>query len=132
MRTLIAKTEFYAVEIDPVKNRAYLTFTGFCKDVDKMSDFLNDVEKATQGLTRGFTLLTDASEMKTPSKEVSDLHEKSQRLWIEQGLLKTAEIIPESAMVQMTLKRYSTSTGMMKKEFQTRDEAEAWLDLKDE
>jgi hypothetical protein len=132
MSSIIAETEFYSIETDRVKNRAYLTFTGFCKDVDKMSNFLNDIEKATQGLTKGFTLLTDASQMKTPSKEVSDLHESSQKIWIEKGLLKTAEIIPESAMVQMTLKRYSSSTGMKKKEFQNRVEAEAWLDLKEE
>lgn len=131
MRTLVAKTEFYTIETDVAKNRAYLTFTGFCNKADEISCYLEDVTKAAQQLKTGFTLLTNATEFKTPPAEVAALHEKSQRIWMEKGLSKTAEILSESALTQMTLNRFSKSTGMTKKEFLQRQAAEAWLDSQD-
>lgn len=113
------------------KNRAYLTSTGFCKAADEMPTFLEDVTKAAQRLKKGFTLLTNATAFKTPSPEVSVLHEKSQKIWVEKGLSKTAEILPESATTKIALDRYSKSTGMKKKAFSQEKEAEAWLDSED-
>ncbi len=131
MMIQISKTDFYSINIDPGKNRAYLTFTGFCKSPGDMPNFLADITKAAQGLKKGYTLLTDATLMKTPSEEVSGLHEKSQKIWVEKGLAKTAEIVPESAVLKIALKRYANSTGMQKKEFTNRQEAEKWLDAGD-
>lgn len=132
MRTLIAKTDYYAIEIDAGKNRAYLSFAGFCKSPDEMPAFLEDVSKAAQQLRKGFTLLTNATQFKTPTPEVSALHEKSQKIWIEKGLSKTAEVLSEKASTQIALNRYSKSTGMKKKAFLQEQEAEAWLDSDDE
>ena len=132
MRTSIAKTDHYSIEIDAGKNRAYLSFAGFCKSTDEMPTFLDDVAKAAQQLKKGFTLLTNATKLKTPSPEVSALHEKSQKIWIENGLLKTAEILPETATTQIALNRYAKTTGMKKKAFSQEKEAEAWLDSHDE
>ena len=132
MRASIVKTDYYSIEIDSGKNRGYLTFTGFCKDEDEMSNFLDDVSRAAQQLKEGFTLLTDARQFKTPSPEVAALHEKSQKIWIEKGLSKTAEILPEKASTQIALHRYSKTTGMKKKAFSQEKEAEAWLDSDDE
>ena len=131
MRTVVAKSEFYTIETDVSKNRAYLTFTGFCKKADDMSCYLEDVTKAAQQLKAGFTLVTNATDFKTPPAEVSALHEESQKIWIKKGLSKTAEILPESAMTQMTLSRFAKSTGMKKKEFSQLPAAEAWLDSND-
>ena len=131
MRTVVAKTEFYTIETDVSKNRAYLTFTGFCKKADEISCYLEDVTKAAQQLKAGFTLVTNATDFKTPPAEVAALHEESQKIWIKKGLSRTAEILPESAMTQMTLNRFSKSTGMKKKEFSQRLAAEAWLDSQD-
>lgn len=131
MRTSIVKTDYYSIEIDTETNRAYLTFTGFCKTINEMPTFLEDVTKAAQRLKKGFTLLTNATGFKTPSLEVSALHEKSQKIWVEKGLSKTAEILPESATSKIALDRYSKSTGMKKKAFSQEKEAEAWLDSED-
>jgi hypothetical protein len=132
MRISISKTDYYSIEIDAGKNRAYLTFIGFCKNEDEMPTFLDDVSKAARQLRNGFTLLTNAVDFKTPSPEVSALHEKSQKIWIEKGLSKTAEILPETATTQIALNRYSKATGMKKKAFSQEKEAEAWLDSEDE
>jgi hypothetical protein len=131
MRTSIANTDFYSIEIDSAKNRGYLTFYGFCRSPEEIPDFLKDVKMAGMRLKKGFTLLTDATEMKTPPEEVSELHEKSQEIWIRYGLSKTAEIIPQSAVVRMTLNRLSKTTGMKKQEFDNKQAAESWLDTED-
>jgi len=131
MRTAIAKTPYYSIEIDTEKNRAYLAFIGYCKTKDEMSTYLEDVTKAAQRLKKGFTLLTNATEFKTPPPEVSALHEKSQKIWVEKGLSKTAEILPESAITQLTLDRFAKTTGMKKKAFSQEKEAEDWLNSED-
>ena len=71
MKVLIAKTDFYSIEIDKVKNRAYLGIYGSCKSVDDIPNFLDDIRNASSQLTKGFTLLTDATKMKTHPPEVS-------------------------------------------------------------
>ena len=128
MKNVVAKTALYLIEADRTKNRAYLTFTGYCADPSEMPNFLNDVKKATQGLGQGFTLLTDVTGMKTPSKEVAELHVQSQTLWVTSGLSKTAEIMPASAIAKMAVDQYSKTTGMDKKWFNNQADAEAWLD----
>ena len=130
MTHLIAKTDFYSLEIDMPKNRAYLNFTGFCSKASDMPNFLDDVKKAARGLKRGFTLLTDVTEIKTPPKEMEELHVKSQQIWIESGLSKTAEILPASTIAKLALDRWSKTTGMEKEWFDNKDAAEAWLDGK--
>lgn len=128
MKELIAKTDFYSLEIDKLKNRAYLTFTGFCSEPSDMPNFLDDIKKAAQGLKQGFTLLTDVTKIKTPPKEVAELHIKSQEIWITSGLSKTAEILPDTAIAKLALDRYSKTSGMEKEWFDNKNEAEAWLD----
>jgi len=129
MKSVIAKTNLYSIEIDAAKNRAYLAFIGFCRGPEDVPNLLDDVKKACRGLKRGFTLLTDASQMKVPSREVVEIHQKSQQIWIEGGLSRTAEVMSESVVVRMALDKYSKITGMEKKDFNTFKDAEAWLDL---
>jgi len=129
MKSVIAKTNLYSIEIDTAKNRAYLIFIGFCRSPEEIPNLLSDVKKACQGLKQGFTLLTDASQMKVPPQEVVEIHQKSQQIWIEGGLSKTAEVMSENIVVRLALDRYSKTTGMAKKDFNTFKDAEAWLDL---
>ena len=127
----IAKnTKTTSKEFDKLKNRAYLTFSGFCSKPSDMPNFLDDVKKATQGLTRAFTLLTDVTKLKTPPKDVGELHIKSQEIWIQSGLSKTAEILPETTIEKLAVDRYSRITGMKKEWFTNKTEAEAWHDEK--
>ena len=128
MKNLIAKTDYYSIEIDKEKNRAYLGVYGFCKKVDDIPNFLNDIRKASDQLSEGFTLLTDVTGMKTHPPEVSDLHVESQKVWLEGGLLKTAELMPPSAVDRFAHERRAKSSGMLFKGFESAKEAEAWLD----
>ena len=130
MNDLIAKTDFYTVKINKLKNRAYLIFTGFCSKPSDMPNFLDDIKKAAHGLRQGFTLLTDVTKIKTPPKEVAELHVKSQEIWIASGLSKTAEILPDTMVAKLALDRWSKTSGMEKECFDDKNEAEAWLDGK--
>ena len=128
MKQLIVETDLYVLENDSSKNRAYLTFTGFCSKASDMPNYLDDVKKTAQGMKKGFTLLTDVTKIKTPPEEVEELHVQSQQIWIESGLSKTAEILPASSVAKLALDRWSKTTGMVKEWFDNKDAAEAWLD----
>ena len=130
MNDLIAKTDFYTVGINKPKNRAYLIFTGYCSKPSNIPNFLDDIKKAAHGLKQGFTLLTDVTMLKTPPQDVAELHIKSQEIWIESGLSKTAEILPNTKIAKMALDRWSKTSGMKKEWFDNKFEAEAWLDGK--
>jgi len=128
MKNQIAKTDYYTIEVDKGKNRAYLGIYGFCKSVDNIPDFLSDIKKTTSQLSNGFTLLTDVTQMKTHPKEVSALHVDSQRVWVDGGLSKTSEVLPPSSVDRMALNRRAKTSGMEVQGFENTEEAEAWLD----
>ena len=128
MKSLIAKTNYYSIEVDKGNNRAYLGIFGYCKSTDAVPNLLNDVEKAASQLGNGFTLLTDVSQMKTHPQDVSALHIESQKIWVKNGLAKTAEVLPNSAVDRMALGHRSRTSGMTAKGFEDIQKAEAWLD----
>jgi hypothetical protein len=132
MRKPVADTDYYVIAVDPAKNRIYLTLTGFWKNLTVVPHFLDDLQKALKDVSRGFTVLTDATKMKTPPPEVGALHEKGQKLLLEHGLKKTAEIVPpEKALEKMSLEKWSKKSGMLKAIFHEAIMAEAWLDEKE-
>jgi hypothetical protein len=129
MMKKIAKTAYYSLDVDRTKNRAYLTIVGFWKDVTVVSHYIDDIKKACQDLSPGFTFLTDVSQMKTPPAEVGPVHEEVQRIVTKSGLKKTAEIVSRDHVIeQMVLQKWSTTSGMIKGTFHDKVQAEAWLD----
>jgi hypothetical protein len=96
--------------------------------VDDIPNFLNDIRQASDQLSEGFTLLTDVTEMKTHPPEVSDLHVESQKIWLEGGLLKTAELMPPSEVDRFAHERRAKASGMPCRAFESAEEAETWLD----
>jgi hypothetical protein len=75
---IIAKTDKYSLEVNKPKNRIYLKLQGFWRSVVDVPNDFSDFQRATQEVTPGFTILTDAREMKTPSPEVAELHRRTQ------------------------------------------------------
>jgi hypothetical protein len=124
----IAKTNFYTIGIDTAENRLYLKVIGFWNDLSLVSNYPDDIKKASQELTPGFTVLADLTEMKPMPKEVGPLYERAQKILVKSGLKKTAEILPESAILKMQVKKFARSSEMPKAEFHSKEEAEAWLD----
>jgi uncharacterized protein (DUF2236 family) len=125
----VASNQYYTIYVDKPKNRVYLTIKGFWKDREAVADYLEDVRRATHDETGDrYTILTDVREMKTPPQEVAQLHIEAQKVCVDGGLWKTAELLEKNIAAQMTLKRYSDTSGMQKRSFGNKTEAEAWLD----
>ncbi|MBN1848538.1 MAG: hypothetical protein JW932_08125 [Deltaproteobacteria bacterium] len=124
----IADNNFYSIAVDEGKNRMYLAVKGFWKDAGQVSEYLNDFKKALKFVSKGYSVVSDLTDMKTPSQEIGSLHVEAQQLLVNAGLKKTAEIHPASTITQISLKRFSEESGMKKGLFRTKEEAEQWLD----
>ena len=125
----IATTDKYSIEVDKGRNRIYLKLQGFWRSKAEVPNYFSDWQQATQEVTPGFTILTDAREMKTPTQEVAELHMHTQAMLVAAGLGKTAELVPAGVIEQAALKRYAKESGMQKGSFEDQAEAEAWLDM---
>jgi len=126
----IAKNEYYAILVDTTKNRLYLTLIGFWKSRSVVPNYIEDLKKATKELSRGYAILTDTTRMKAPPPEVVSLHTEAQKVVVAAGLKKTAEVVGQDVFAKMAVDHFSRESGMYKRTFDNKPEAEAWLDEK--
>lgn len=127
MTTSIAQTPQYRLSVSKAKNRAYLTIIGFWRNPEEVSEYINDWKKAVAALNPGFTLLTDAREMKIHPASVRGLHEEAQALIVRAGVRKVAELQADK-VAEMQLDGVSKETKMPKQNFNDPVKAEQWLD----
>lgn len=119
----------YEIGYDLSTNRMYLRIKGFWKSAEEVPDFVQDIDAVSGKLQRGFTLVADLRQMKTPPVEVNLIHQESQKAVNRNGLSYTAEILQDKDIVlNNVVKNIARETGMKKKEFTNMKEAEAWLD----
>jgi len=128
-KTKIAETKHYTLHVSPEKNRAYLKIFGFWRNVESVPNYLDDWKKALSKVKKGFTLLTDASEMKTHPSDVRKLHEQAQALVLGMDVKKVAEIIKDD-VTEMQLDAVAKTTKFPKRNFKSVTDAEKWLDEK--
>ena len=121
----IANNKFYTLEVDPIKNRAFLKINGFWK-LNDVPNYLDDWDKTISFLRKGFTLLTDAREMAIHPSEVRAIHEKAQNKIIEAGVKKVAEL-QKAKVAEMQLDGVSKDTKMPKMNFNEKEKALEWL-----
>jgi hypothetical protein len=124
----IANNAYYTILVDTIKNRVYLTVKGFWKSATVVPNYVVDIRQATHDVSSGYTLLADVSQMKTPPPEVANLHMEAQKICVDEGLKKTAELVEKSFALKMPLDRYSKASKMTKRIFTSKEEAETWLD----
>jgi hypothetical protein len=124
----VAKNEFYEFNVDIDKNRLYGTLTGFWKSPTQVPEYLTDLKAALDKLKPGFTILTDLRTMKPPTTDIGHLHMEAQQLVTESGVNKTAEVLGKAILIEMQLRKFGQGTSAIKAEFDTPEEAEAWLD----
>lgn len=122
----IEENDKYALNVDIGKNQAYLKVKGFWRGPEEVPNYLEDWEKATSKLRSGFTLLTDATDMKIHPGNVRDIHKKAQQHIITKGVWKVAELQNEKISV-VQLDGVSRESGMPKKSFNDREAALQWL-----
>ena len=123
----IASNNYYSIKVDEGKNRLYFAIIGFWKEPMQVPEYVHDMEKATKLLSKGFTVLSDLTQMKTPAQEIGPLHVKVQQLLVKAGLSKTAELQSESALTKMNVDKVSKTSGMAKGTFTSIMNAEIWL-----
>ena len=124
---IIAQTPQYELSVSISKNRAYLRIIGFWRNPEQVPNYLQDWEKTVAVLKPGFTLVTDAREMKIHPATVRLLHEKAQAYIVKAGVFKVAEIQLDK-IAEMQLDGVSQDTSMPKRNFNDPVEAEQWLD----
>jgi hypothetical protein len=124
----IAKTPFYTLSVDPIKNRLYSCKFGFWHDMSHRADFIQNIEKAITRLFKGFTILSDLSQLQVMSHEWTELVIETQKKLIEAGCSWEAEISPQTEIAKIQASRIATCSGIRKRGFTRKDEAEIWLD----
>jgi hypothetical protein len=129
MKKKIAKNRYYDISIDVEKNRGYTTFYGLWQEKSKVPDFFDYQMKAIQDLSPGFTVLADARGMKTPAREVDDLHVEMLKFMDKSGLKRLALVIDRD-FLKISGSRIMRDSGVIErmKFFEDVDEAEEWLD----
>ncbi|MFX1273948.1 MAG: hypothetical protein ACFFBP_16185 [Promethearchaeota archaeon] len=128
-KIVISINDLYKIEINIEKNRIYLTLNGLWSALVQVSQYLEDIHKAIELLDNdNFTLLIDASNFITPPPELDILHIETQKMLINSGIKRVAEISPPRIIDRRTLKRYSKKTLFPKRCFTSIYKAEKWLD----
>lgn len=123
----IAQKPQYKLSVSKAKNRVYLTIIGFWRKPAEVPEYVHDWRKAIAELSPGFTLLTDARQMKIHPNSVIGLHEEAQSLIIKAGVRKVAEV-QANKVAEMQLDGVSKETKMPKRNFNDPAKAEQWLD----
>ncbi|HET8859304.1 hypothetical protein [Marivirga sp.] len=123
----IAKNEQYSLMVDITKNRAFLKINGFWRNKEDIPGYLQDWDEALNKLTKGFTLLTDATEMVIHPGDVRDVHSKAQQKIVSAGVKKVAEL-HRSGVAGVQLDSVSNESGMPKQKFDNKEKALQWLD----
>ena len=124
----IARNHCYELCFHPAKNRVYLTITGFWNDPSVVPFYRTDWQKALTRVQPGFTVLADATRMKTHPASVQALHESIQRLLQGKGLRLSAKVEAHDEVADLQCDAMLRNTGLEVTKFTSRAEAEQWLD----
>jgi hypothetical protein len=124
---VITDNKHYTLQVNVGKNRAYLKIKGFWRNVDAVPQYIADWKKTVGMLKPGFTLLTDATEMKTHPQDVRKLHEEAQGVVLKAGVARIAELMKDD-IAEKQLDAVAKVSAFPKKNFRDQVQAELWLD----
>ncbi|MBN1572076.1 MAG: hypothetical protein JW984_02650 [Deltaproteobacteria bacterium] len=129
MKKEIAKNDLYEIYVDTTKNRTHIIYRGFWENLNDVPNLLEDHKRAMSEVKRGFTSITDISEMKTPGQDVIQLLIEMRNISNKKGQGKIARIV-DKALIKIVSRRVDRESDMDLdvENFATYKEAEAWLD----
>ena len=129
MKETIAVNEYYEISIDRDKNRAYMVFRGFWKNLDMVPDIEKDLTAYPKILKPQFTTLLDLREFKTPGPDVMEKFIKIQQENAKHEYYKAARIVTQP-LEKLAADRVGKEANIQEKTafFNSMEEAEAWLD----
>lgn len=91
-------------------------------------ELMDNWEKALNMASAGFTILADATKIKTLLPMWAETFKNIQARMVESGLAASAEVLPQDAITKMQADRVSRQSGMPKQNFASIAEAEKWPD----
>ena len=77
----------------------------------------------------GFTVLVDMLQYNGTSSELHHLHVEAQRIAVEAGVSRIAEMFSKNPVLKTFSQTYSKKTGAVTMEFNDKTHAERWLNL---
>lgn len=129
MKEPIAVNEYYEIFIDREKNRAYMTFRGFWKNLDAVPDIEKDLTAYPKILEPQFTTLLDLRDFKTPGPDVMEKFVEIQKENSKYDYKKAARIVTQP-LERLAADRVGKEGDIKEKTafFNNLEEAEMWLD----
>ncbi len=127
MRT-IAFNQFYEIDYDDKKNRIYYKVKGYWANVSKVPDYMKHIEEVLTFVKPNFTMLVDTTLTEPHPPEVEEIRKKAQKLAIEAGLLKAAEISSDNFVSAIQFVDMTQNTKFPINKFSKLKDAEDYLD----
>lgn len=124
--------DMYSISVDKAKNRMHILFLGHWAVPEDIPKYTDHVAQATSRLTPGYTILAEILDKKPPTLKVTPIHKKGQQIMKDAGVSKTGVVVSKGQFLQkMSLSVVGRLSGMTVKTFNSKAEAEAWLDEKE-
>jgi|JFJP01.1.fsa_nt_gi hypothetical protein len=126
----IASNKFYTINIDLEQNLLYLELSGFWGSHGNVPEYLNDCGRAATQLRPGFCALVDITKTTAISEEAMTLHQKVQKIFMNAGLSKVAELYrPDDSIMQYQVSCTTRASGVARSVHVFTDRAAAltWL-----
>lgn len=123
---VVASNNFYSIKVDKNKNIIYFSIIGSWGKRSDVENYLEDWNKAIKLVKPGFKILSDLTKM-GPTL-LTDLHLEAQKMLIEKGLDKVAEVYDGQVFAKMQIDKVSETSGMKKAVFDDMKKAEEWLE----
>ncbi len=127
MKVDIAKTEYYHIQIDKTKNRAYFYVLAPWSGIEDFSTFFEEWKQAVELLETNFTILSDLRVMPILSKEIEALFSKTHNYFIEKGLFHVAEVAAINDISNIQIDRLENKNNIPKNMFPSLEQAEEYL-----
>ncbi len=124
----IANTSHYTLAFESSKNRVYWTPKGFWDKSVNADELMDNWDNVLNMASTGFTILADATQIKTLLPMWAETFKSIQARMVESGLAASAEVLPQDAVTKMQANRVARQSGMLKESFATIADAEKWLD----
>ena len=122
----VASNDHYVIEIDETKNRLFFVMKGSWTDPKAVPHWLEDVGRALEHLSPGFTELIDWTDI--GAIVLTDYISGAQELAIKAGVRKAARVYSAEHFLKVQMDTISRETGFPVESFLDKSEAEAWLD----
>ena len=117
----------YTVRVDVVKNRLYVTLSGFfsLEEIKRCGD---ETIAATQRLRPGYDVVTDITQFKAGTPEVAEDIKRVQHHFQTSGARQGVRIVGENAIAKLQFRRTGTDARYNSVNVATLEEAERLLD----